>query len=94
MDSTTSRIDELRGLMVLIGNAVDVLEHDISQPKVASKEQPSDADLRSSVCTVEAACAQLCSLVARPGDVLANVSSILYSGTKTADIVFFRNSWQ
>ncbi|XP_006460604.1 hypothetical protein AGABI2DRAFT_117544 [Agaricus bisporus var. bisporus H97] len=72
MDSTTSRIDELRGLMVLIGNAVDILEHDISQPKVASKEQPSDADLRSSVCTVEAACAQLCSLVARPGDVLAN----------------------
>jgi hypothetical protein len=77
MDSITTRIDELRGLMAVLGNAVAVLERDTSHPEWhVSQEQPSGPELRSSIYAVEAACAQLCSLVARPGDVLANVSSI------------------
>jgi hypothetical protein len=58
-----------------MGDAGAVLERNISHSEQPSQEQPS-AELRSSIYAVEAACAQLCSLVARPSDVLANVSSV------------------
>lgn len=76
MASDNSVTSELRRLLSLIGEAVNIAEHYISLPREDKRavEQPTDPELRTSICTIEAACAQLCSLVARPGDILANVN--------------------
>jgi hypothetical protein len=63
MGSNATSINELRGIMAVMRDAVAVLEHNISHSEQPSQEQPS-AKLRSSIYAVEAACAQLCSLVA------------------------------
>ncbi|EKM76020.1 hypothetical protein AGABI1DRAFT_131738 [Agaricus bisporus var. burnettii JB137-S8] len=74
MASDNSVTSELRLLLSLIGEAVNIAERYISLPREDKRavEQPNDPELRTSICTIEAACAQLCSLVARPDDILAN----------------------
>jgi hypothetical protein len=76
MDSISTRINEIKGLMAVMGNAVAILERDFSLCECGSEDVPSDPKIRSSIYAIEAACAQLSALVARPADALANVSSI------------------
>lgn len=76
MDNAISNtIDEVRGLLSLIIDSVGVAERYIPRREAAPQGQPIDPEFRSSIYAIQAACAQLCSLVARPSDVLANVSA-------------------
>lgn len=76
MNSHNNTTSKLRQLLSLIGKEVEVAERYISLAgeDIRTLEQPSDPELRTSIYTIEAACAQLCCLVARPSDILANVS--------------------
>lgn len=75
MDSSASHIAQTRALLGLIGNAAQAAEKYLSTVSLRSsaQEQLIDPELRISVYTIEAACAQLCALVARPSDTLVNV---------------------
>jgi hypothetical protein len=74
MDNATSTMDAVRGLLSLIVDSVGVAERYIPRREAVPQGQPIDPEFRSSIYAIQAACAQLCSLVARPSDVLANVS--------------------
>jgi hypothetical protein len=74
MNNATSMQGELRSLLSLIVDSAGVAERYISQREGPPQEQSIDAELRSSIYAIEAACAQLCSLIARPSDSLVNVS--------------------
>lgn len=89
MDSSTHHIVQLRTLLALIGNAVQVAERHLSNAKLSAHEQPVNPELRTSVYTIEAACAQLCALVARPSDTLMNVGPFnFYFLILSLDVVF------
>jgi hypothetical protein len=83
---------ELRALLALIVNAAQTAEKHLSTPK--SKSDANDLELRSSIYYIEAACAQLCSLVARPSDTLVNVSVCFFSRPKLIRSSQNRNLWQ
>jgi hypothetical protein len=76
MDSDNNTTTQLKRLVSLIGRGVEVAERFISPTgeDTRTAEQLSDPELRTSIYIIEAACAQLCCLVARPSDILANVS--------------------
>jgi hypothetical protein len=75
MDTATTNIaNELKALLSVITDSVAVAERFIPQRQNLKQGQPIDPELRSSIFAIEAACVQLCSLVARPSDALANVS--------------------
>lgn len=88
MDSTASATKDIRALLTLIVDAAHIAESHLSRSGTPAREQSFDAELRSSIHTIEAACAQLCSLVARPSDTLVNVSSYLVFSVQLSDIQF------
>ncbi|XP_006460606.1 hypothetical protein AGABI2DRAFT_117546 [Agaricus bisporus var. bisporus H97] len=63
---------ELKDLLSLIVSSAGVAERCISHRGGLPDGQPMDPELRSSIYIIEAACAQLCLLVARPSDSLVN----------------------
>lgn len=73
--TTANMANELKALLSIITESVAVAERYVPQRQNLSQGQPIDPELRNSIFALEAACSQLCSLVARPGDVLANVSA-------------------
>lgn len=75
MNSPTSTSEELRKLVALVGNAAQTAEKHLLDPKLPAVGQTTDPELRTSIYVMEAACAQLCALVARPSDTLTNVSA-------------------
>ncbi|EKM76021.1 hypothetical protein AGABI1DRAFT_79240 [Agaricus bisporus var. burnettii JB137-S8] len=72
MDTTTSVTNELRSLLSLIVDSAAIAQRHIPDREKLSQGEPIDSELRSSIFVIEAACAQLCSLIARPSDALAN----------------------
>ncbi|KAF7782904.1 hypothetical protein Agabi119p4_2280 [Agaricus bisporus var. burnettii] len=72
MNSVASMTGELRSLLSLIVDSAGVAERCLSGREGLPDGQPMDPELRSSIYVIEAACAQLCSLVARPSDSLVN----------------------
>lgn len=95
MDSPTNTSEELRKLVALIGNAAQTAEKYLLDPKLSTREQTTDPELRTSIYVIEAACAQLCALVARPSDTLTNVSVDTFGfGFLSNHITRNRNLWQ
>jgi hypothetical protein len=62
--------------MAVMGNAVAILERDISLCEYDSEDIPGDPKIRSSIYAIDTTCAQVPALVARPAEALAKVSSI------------------
>jgi len=65
---------QLQTLLALITNATEVVERHLASSSYSAEEGHNDPELRTSIYTIEAACAQLVCKVARPSDVLVNVS--------------------
>ncbi len=74
MELPASTSEELKRLVALIGDAAQTAEMHLSDSKPPARGQTITPELRTSIYVMEAACAQLCSLVARPSDTLVNVS--------------------
>jgi len=64
----------LKALLALINNATEIVERHLSSSSSSAQDGHNDPELRASIYTIEAACAQLVCQVARPSDVLVNVS--------------------
>ncbi|KAF7782907.1 hypothetical protein Agabi119p4_2283 [Agaricus bisporus var. burnettii] len=72
MNNATKITGELRDLLSLIVDSAGVAERCVSHREGLPDGQPMDPELRSSIYVIEAACAQLCSLIARPSGSLVN----------------------
>jgi hypothetical protein len=78
IDTATSMANEMKALLSVITDSVAVAERYIPQRQNLSQGEPIDPELRTSIVVLEAACSQLCSLIARPSDTLANVSPFFH----------------
>jgi len=65
---------QLQTLLSLINNATEVVDRHLSSSSYPAQDGHNDPELRVSIYTIEAACSQLVCEVARPSDVLVNVS--------------------
>jgi len=86
---------QLRTLLSLITNATEVAERHLSGSSYSAQDGHNDPELRASIYILEAACTQLVCEVARPSDVLVNVSFELFQNLQV--VISFsgnRNSWQ
>jgi len=83
---------QLRTLLSLITNATEVAERRLSG---SAQDGHNDPELRASIYILEAACTQLVCEVARPSDVLVNVSFELFQNLQVViSLSGNRNSWQ
>ncbi|KXN91143.1 Sterigmatocystin 8-O-methyltransferase [Leucoagaricus sp. SymC.cos] len=64
--------EQLKTLLTLISNACEVAGKRLASPPRSRQEEVGDPELRTSIYAIEAACAQLTTLVARPSDTLVN----------------------
>ncbi|KAL9712332.1 hypothetical protein Ac2012v2_003569 [Leucoagaricus gongylophorus] len=68
----------LKALLALITNATEIVERHLSSSSSSAQDGHNDPELRASIYTIEAACAQLVCQVARPSDVLVNKFMAFY----------------
>jgi hypothetical protein len=91
MNGFSSTQSELRALLSLIVDSAGVAERYLSQEQGLEQKRRNNTELRASIYSIEAACAQLCSLIARPSDSLVNVSLEYLSDLMESEVSSSRN---